>query len=154
MSNKRPGRINIAADQLTANVLVLNGQRFTREDLQKPLAQEVLVRPEPPAAPAVASNGPCCADRIADLETALQKTRSAIETNISLQRTAVKRKGHYYVSGRRINASDLQSASGRYFTVTHHTSVKEAVQRLAEEIDCLYGAQLVSSDEISSSQSN
>lgn len=153
-SNKRPGRTELSAHQITAESLVLGGQRFTREDLQRqtpPLL--VQLPPGPPTAPAVPA---AVDDRIVELQTALERTRASIEQSrsVQLERTAVKRKGHYYIAGRRVNASDLKGDGRRYFAVASYCSVQEALQRLAEEIDLLHGVSKDSSGEISTSSSN
>ncbi len=144
-ANKRAGRLELCANQLTAETLVLGGQRFTRDDLARQ-APPVLVQLQPqPPLPSVPD------DRIVELQAALEATRKTIEQtrSVQLERTAVKRKGHYYIAGRRVNASDLKGDGRRYFAVASYCSVQEALQRLAEEIDALHNNG--SSSEISTS---
>lgn len=154
-NNKRSGRTDLCAHQITAETLVLGGQRFTREDLQRqtpPLL--VQLQPGQPPAPTVPPSG--VDDKLLELQTALEKTRVSIEQTrtVQLERTAVKRKGHYYIAGRRVNASDLKGDGRRYFAVANYCSVQEAMQRLAEEIDMLHGVAKDSSGEISTSSTS
>lgn len=151
---KRIGRTDIEAQQVTTNLLVLNGHRFTSDDLLRRSAPAMLVQPQPqpvaPSAPAVVDDR-----RLAALETALQETRDAIAArSVQLERTAVKRNRHWYVAGKRVNASDLRGDSRRFFSVLSYSSVTAALQSLAEEIDALHGATKSGIDESSNSQTN
>lgn len=168
-SNKRIGRTNIEAHQLTANLLVLNGHRFTSDDLLSRSTHTVLVQPQPtavaPAAPAVvvpavtpvapAQPDPL-ATRVEQLETALVATRAAIQSarEVELERTAVKRNRHWYVGGRRVNASDLKGDASRYFVVARHSTVIDALQALAAEIDALHASRPLTASDNSNSSTN
>lgn len=154
LKNGRFGRTRIEANELATNCLVLNGNRFTSDDLLSRQTPPVLVQPQPTA---VAPAAPAADDqRLTSLEQALATTRASIELSrsVHLERTAIKRKGHWYVAGKRVNAGVLQGDNRRYFVNERHSTIAEALQSLAAEIDAINGAGLRASDESSNSNTN
>lgn len=108
----------------------------------------ISVAPPPVLVPAV----PCCAASVvaseraervqqcSELARALAETKAVVAACsgvIQLQRTAVSRGGKWFVGGKRVNVSELQSSdSGRKFVVVELT-VAQALQHLMDDVDAL-----------------
>jgi hypothetical protein len=122
------GRERLEAYQVSAEHLLLGGQQFTKEDLQKVQApQSVLVQPP---------GGYARADELAQLQAAVQATLAQQTRAVRLKRTPQRRGKQWLLANKRIAASEVMlDEHNQPFVPRSYASVEDALQAIVFELD-------------------